>query len=455
MSTTEKVRGMNAALRSGNGALREAERKPVHLTRRQVALALVVAVVGAGVAAYTIQEVRSSARTFPAIITSAQSADLNFPLTGKVTDILVRPGDHVEAGQVLARQDTEVLQSNVAADTAIIQADQAAIDQAQAPSQLDAQQKVDAVQLAQAQAVVGKATADLASARSVGDATVAAAKSVVAGDQAVVNQDQAAYSQACPNGPVPPGPQATQSQTDAFIHCQDLQSRLARDNAALNQAQAQVEVAVTQQAQNVNSATAALASAQLAVTLVQSQTALQSSPDVPATLAQDRANLAQAQANLAQGQAALRQATIVAPFAGTVAEVGGTVGEYLGSDGVRQYAGPTALPSTQLPGFQLFPATPASPNSRSTDVAKPVIRLEGGEPQLIAQVSESAISKFKRGTLTRVSINASSWSGSALVAEVVLAPAQSTGSIAYDVVLDLADAPPGLLPGMSADVATE
>jgi len=450
----EKVRGMNAALAAGGAGLVESDRHPVHITRREVAFAVALTLTAIVVAIFTFGALRSSSDTFPAAVAPSTSVDLNFAGTGNVANIAVRPGQVVRAGDVLAAQDTAVLEANIAAATALVRADQAAVDQAQAPQVPGPQQTQTQIQVLQAQASVAKAQQAVASARNVGQASVNASQAVVASDQGIVSADSARLAQACPNGAVPPGPGATSEALQTFFHCQDLQAQLTRDQSGLHSAQAQVSLAAAQENESVANQDAALTSAQLALTLAQNQGSVQAAPATPAALAQAQANLAQAKAGLAQAEAAQKQATIKAPFAGTVAEVYGSVGEYVGPDGVHQFGGPSALPSTQSASFQLFPATPSTPNTKTTTASQPLIRLTAGPWRVVAQVSETAVSRFKPGRPAHVSINAAGWSGPAVVAEVVLAPAQSPGSVTYDVVFDLPKAPDVLLPGMSASATS-
>src|SRR6201999_4610723 len=74
----EKVRGMNAALATANGnALSERRPSPVHISRRQVAFALLLAVLGVIAAIYTVNAISSGEETYPALVTTSQVYDLN------------------------------------------------------------------------------------------------------------------------------------------------------------------------------------------------------------------------------------------------------------------------------------------------------------------------------------------------------------------------------------------
>ena len=204
----EKVRGMNASLAASNGnALSERAPSPVHITRRQIAFALVLAVLGVIAAIYTVDAITSGQRTFPAEVTTSKVYDLNFANTGLVTDIMVKVGQHVNANQPLALQDATAIKSQVAGDAATVSADKAAVAEAKAPQLTPAQQEQDALQLQQAQTNLTNAQNALATAAATGKVNVASAQQAVTADQSLASGDTTRYDQACPGGPVPPGRQ--------------------------------------------------------------------------------------------------------------------------------------------------------------------------------------------------------------------------------------------------------
>jgi multidrug efflux pump subunit AcrA (membrane-fusion protein) len=450
----EKVRGMNAALATSNGnALSERRPSPVHISRRQVAFALLLAVLGVIAAIYTVNAVTQSQQTFPAVVSASKVYDLNFANTGRVTAINVKVGQRVTAGQPLASQDTATLASQVAADETAVTADTAQVAEAQTPQLTGAQREQDALQLEQAQTALANAHSQLASADASGKASVANAQLTVTADQSLADQDKVQYQQGCPSGPVPPPANATPVQVSAFTHCQDLQLQLNKDLTTLALAQADVPVAQAGSQQSANAAQAAVNTAQAAVNLAENQQALQSAPSNSATLAQAQANLTQAQSQLAQAKQALQQATLVAPGSSVVAEVYGAAGEYLGPDGVHQYQAPPALPTNQSQGFQLFPSQPSSGGaSTSATGTEPVVELIGGQQQIVAQIPESDVSRLPVGHRGSIRISALNMTTTGVVTEVVLNASRAANAVTYDVVFNLDGTLPGLLPGMSATV---
>jgi multidrug efflux pump subunit AcrA (membrane-fusion protein) len=454
----EKVRGMNASLAGSNGsALSERAPNPVHITRRQIAFALILVILGLIAAIYTVDAVTSGQRTFPAEVTTSKVYDLNFANTGLVTDILVKVGQRVTANQPLATQDTADLKSQVAAETAVVNADKAAVAQGEAPQLTPAQVEQDALQLQQAQTNLTNAQSALATTNATGKIDVASAQQTVSADQSLVSGDTSRYNQACPGGPVPPGANLTpvelQNAEAGYSRCQDLQLQLEKDQSSLVTAQAAVPTAQAQAQQSINTAQSNVNAAQAAVNLAVNQRALQSAPSDPAAVEQAQANLSQAESQLEQGQQALQQATLVAPNGGTVAEVYGAVGEYLGPDGVRQYSAPPQLPSGQSSGFQLFPSQSAPPGGNTgASATQPLIEVIGGVQQVMAQVPESEISSLPIGHSASVSVSAVNVTTDAVVSDIVLNAARAANAVTYDVVLTLNRTIPGLLPGMSASV---
>jgi hypothetical protein len=340
-----------------------------------------------------------------------------------------------------------------------VKADQAALAQAQSPQLTPAQMQQDQLEVNQAQTALANAQADLTAAEASGKAEVQAAQAAVTAAQTLEASDQARYSQACPNGPVPPDPSLTGSAEataqSEYTHCQDLQLQVDQQAAAVTQASAQVPQVEAQAQSAINQAQATVNSAQAAANLASFQESLQSSPTDQMAIDQAEANLSQAQAQLAAAQEAVTSASIVAPDSGTVAAIWGQVGEYVGPDGVHQYAAPSALPSGSV-GFSLFPETtsPSGGAASSTTGFEPVVEIVGGAQQVTAQVPESDVSALPVGHQAKVSIPALNTSVTGTVTAVVLTPTRTTSAVEYDVQITLNRAVPGLLPGMSASVST-
>ncbi len=483
---TEKVRGMNASLSlpsamavpppsalpppissrplvlpSANGhpplvapgPLSERDPGRLHITRRQIAFALALAVLAGVAAIFTVNAASSGDTSFPAVVSTSKVYDLNFSNTGKVVAISVSPGMHVTTGQVLASQDTGTLQAQLTADNEVVSADQVALQQAGAP-QLTAQQlQQDSLQVQQQQTALANAQAALTAADQSGQANVGAAEAAVTSGQALVESDYTRYTQACPNGPVPPTSGSAQDEA-AYTHCQDLQSAYDDDQATLTKAQSQVPVVQAQAQEAVNTAEAAVNTAQSALNLAQYQGTLQGSPSNSAVQAQAQAALNQAEAQQEQVQQELVAASIVAPASGIVAEVNGAAGENLGPTGVPVYKAPASLPSNQPSGFSLFPSQPTPSGSSDSSGVEPLIEIVGGDQQVTAQVTESGIGHFAVGHTASVTFSVLNGTYTGVVSEVVLNPTSDNTAVTYQVIVRLSRTVPSLLPGMSATVRT-
>ena len=463
----EKVRGMNASLTNGSVAETDtgkgnplAERDPgrLHITRRQIAFALALSVVAALATVFTVNSVTAGAQSFPAAVTTSKVYDLNFTNNGTVSAVLVKVGDHVKPGQVLATQDDSSLQTQLAADQATVKADREVLVQAASPGLTAAQVQQDNLQVQQAQTALTNSQASLQSAEASGKANVGAAQSAITSAQSQESSDEGAYTQACPNGPVAPDPSLSGSQLQAaqssFTHCQNLQLNLSGDQAAVSKAQAQLPVTEAQAQQAIDSAQANVNSAQAQLNLSAYQQTLQGSPGSATAQAQAQANLNQAESQLAQVQSELNAARLTAPDGGVVTEVYGAAGESLGPDGVRIYQAPAAIPANQSSGFSLFPSQPTSQGTSTSGQSgsEPLIELVGGRQQIMAQIPESEVASVQVGKPATVNISALNVKALGQVTQLGLSPNRDPSGVTYDVIVALNRTVSGLLPGMSATV---
>ncbi len=146
------------------GASPLAERDPgrLHITRRQMAFALALAVVAILATIFTVNSVKAGAQSFPAVVTTSKVYDLNFTNNGMVSAVLVKVGDRVKPGQILATQADSSLQTQLAADEATVKADREVLVQAGSPALTAAQFEQDNLQAQQAQTALNNANAALA-----------------------------------------------------------------------------------------------------------------------------------------------------------------------------------------------------------------------------------------------------------------------------------------------------
>jgi multidrug efflux pump subunit AcrA (membrane-fusion protein) len=486
---TEKVRGMNASLSmptdlssEGPGpsapdgqasdspkagahsrvgvidgpALSERDPGRLHISRRQLALAVVIAALAVVAGIYTVDAATVGDQSFPAVVSTSKVYDLNFANTGTVVAINVKPGQEVHAGEALATQNLGTLDAQLHADQQVVAADQAAVQQVGAPQPTSAQNEQNGLQVQQQQTALANAQASLTATAQTGTANVAAAQDSVTSAEAVAQGDATLYTQACPNGPVAPDPTLTGtallSAQNLFTHCQQLQSTSETDQAAVAKAQAQVPVAQAQAMQANNSAQATVNAAQAALNLAQYQGTLQRAPANAESQAQAKAALNQATAQMDQVQQEEQQATIVAPAAGIVAQVNGSTGENLGPAGVPAYKAPASIQASQPSGFSLFPSQPTPAGSSSATGNEPLVEIVGGIQQVTAQVPESSIGRFRVGQGASVTFSVLDITQEGTVTGVVLSPTGNSAAVTYEVIVKLDRTVPGLLPGMTATV---
>jgi multidrug efflux pump subunit AcrA (membrane-fusion protein) len=406
-----------------------------------------------------VSAITSGENSFPAVVTTSKVYDLNFADTAKVTNVMVKVGQKVRAGQVLATQDSSSLQTQLAADKSSVAADQALLNQLGAPEVTPAQRQQDSLQVQQAQTALSNAQSDLAEANSSGQANVAAAGAAITSAQTLETSDDSRYTQACPNGPVTPAADLTgtalQEAQAQFTHCQDLQTTLDQDQTTVSQAQAQLPVVQAQSQQSIGTAQQSVNTAQSALNTAEFQETLQASPTDTAAQAQAQASLNQAEAQLAQVEQSLQAASLIAPDGGVISEVYGEVGENLGPDGVQLYAAPAALPQNDPSGFSLFPSQPSVQGSDTTSSgSEPFLEIVGGSQQILAQVTQSQVSEVAVGRKATVTITALNENESGVITAVGLSPTRNNTAVTYDVTITLDRTVPGLLPGMSATVRT-
>ena len=282
-------------------------------------------------------------------VTAEQSLNLPFQMSGTVTEVLVKEGDTVQAGQVLARLDDRNLQLQVASARSSLESAEARLAQAQQGNAKAEDIAAVQAQLASAQATYNKtangpsaadkasAQASVRSAQAAYDAAVKSAgtstsqlesaSAALQKAQANVQQAQAKYDQVASNPDIARRPEALSLQTATIDYQQakanydslsqtsgaDAQSKIASAAAQLAQARANLakltptaeDLAVVKA--NLDQAKANLAKLTAAATATDLQI--------------QQAAVTQADQSLQQAQLNLENATLKAPFAGIVAQI--------------------------------------------------------------------------------------------------------------------------------------
>jgi HlyD family secretion protein len=287
-------------------------------------------------------------------VVPAAQQNLNFRVTGQLTEVDIKVGDHVSAGQVLAKVDTRTYLAALDQANASLQQAQAnlnntlngnavqtAADNLAAARQsysdtlnsvnVANQQDANAVAAAQQQLNTDQAAA-------VSSEQLAADQNAVSSAQTQVNVDNAQYqNNRCFMSPPPTPalcPSSAQMQHDQQALTQAQQklsqdnqgsSRVTQDQQTLNQNQLKQALDLANNQKQVDQARSAITQAQDALN---SQTIQR-----PNTIAVQQAQVANAQSLVQTAQANLDNTTLTALTDGTVMSLSGAVGENVASGG--------------------------------------------------------------------------------------------------------------------------
>ena len=236
---------------------------------------------------------------------------VNFKAPGILSEVDVKVGDKVTAGQVLARIDSSTQQAALAQAQASLASAQANLQTTQSP--------LTAAQVAQLQHQVSNAQ------QSYND-TVASVNATNQADAATVASDQAKVNSECGIDPT-------------SVACSQARAQLANDQSKQHMDAISGQSRINSASQQITSARDNLA--------VQTQVK-------PNALASSQAQVASAQAQVSAAQLALNQTTLTAPTSGVVISINGVPGETSGS-GTAQSPGSLApQPSSSGSGSSGF-----------------------------------------------------------------------------------------------------
>ena len=301
---------------------------------------------------------------------------------GIVTAILVKPGDKVRKGQVLARVDQTSARQSLEQARAQLASAQAAYEGA-VQGQTAQEQARDASTVDQAEASVASASTSLDSARqtlsltrSQQDRAVTRAENSLDAARAALRDARAAYQ----SDSSPENSQAVAAaKTEVGTAQSSLYAARASRDSALLQARQQVASALDQ----VATARSSLASTKATVA-VNRQGPRASAVDSA------QAQVDSAQVTVAQARTTLRQTLLRAPVAGRVAAVSGTVGE----------------PSSSTSSTSTSAATGTS-SGTATTAATGFVTLTGTRAlQVTADVAEADIADVRVGQSATVTFSA-------------------------------------------------
>ena len=349
---------------------------------KPVVLGLIaVALLGTGVTAYQIQRSQAPKKDIIAELTvpvaaqdltvriqasgnvrPVQSVNLSPKSQGRIAELLVEQGDTVQAGQIVARMESDEVQAGV-------QQAKAAVAQAQARLQ-KLQSGSRAEEVAQAQARLEKAKANLAQLQAgsrleeIGEASAGVARA-----KAQVTEAQSRLALAETNVK-----RNRQLAAQGAIATQELDRTIdeaRRAKATLEQVQAGVAEA-KQRLERLQNGTRPeeIAGAEAAVAEAQSQLDQTLNGSRPEEIAEAAAAVAEARARLKLSEVQMEDTVVRAPFAGTIAQRYATVGAFV------------------------TPTTSASSAGSATSTS--IVALARGL-EVLAKVPEADISQIKAG----------------------------------------------------------
>jgi HlyD family secretion protein len=384
-------------------------------------------------------------------VAAEQSLDVAFQTSGTVTQVLVKNGDAVQAGQALARLDDRQLQSQVASAQAALESARAHLLQSQQGDARPEDLAAARAALSSAQAsfdklMNGPTPSDLASAQAaVQSAQTAYAAAVneagttssqldsdaaaVQKDQAAVQQAQAAYDQVAMLPNIGMMPQSLTLQQDTVAYQQARADYESLSQTAGSDAQSKVDSAAAQLAQakaslaNLTPLPEDVAVAQANLDTAKANLAKLTAPATATDLQIQQAAVAQAAQALQQAQISLDQATLRAPFAGVVSEV------------------------SIVPGSLVLQDSSASPTS-------PVLLLTDRNPLHVElKLSENDVAQVQLGQPVKLTIQAlDGWQADGKVSYIAPAADSGNGVVTYAVWVTFPGDDTRVKVGMTADL---
>jgi HlyD family secretion protein len=420
-------------------------------------------------------------------VAAAQSLDLTFQTTGSVTQVLVKEGDLVKAGQPLAQIDPRDLELQVAsaqaqldsANTKLIQtkdgnlqpadinAQQAAVANAQAQlrsaqAQLAALQHPNAATISSAEATVRQAELDLQAQTNNSSASKTKAEQDLQKATNSLTQAQSQYATAKQNWQYvqdenadPTNPTTTsadgkqvknklndtqrQQYADAFIQAE---AALHSAEASVQQAQVTYDNARQAEPNNIQQAEAKLSDAQAQLAALRNP----SKTDIT----QKQAGVDQAQASLTQAQANL--AKLTAP--GTATDVD-----------IQQAAITQAEQSLKQAQLKLDQATLTAPfdgvvtavkivpGSAASSATAAISMLDRSTLHVDLKLSENDVAQVQLGQPVALTIDAlKDWQAAGTVSYIAPAADSSNGVVTYRVRVNFPDSNARVKVGMTANL---
>jgi multidrug efflux pump subunit AcrA (membrane-fusion protein) len=382
---------MNAALETGVAGVGELAPARPPARPRQMALAVVIAVVGLAAGALTYRSLAAGPVSFGGQVVPTHMYALSFGSAGAVTALKVDAGDHVNAGEVLASQDNGLAQANLQAARDAQAAAAAALYADEHPQQSSVTKEQDAVAAAQA---------SLSSVTTRASGTDNHDNQIISQREQTVTSATTALTVQCGT--------ATTSAA-----CQRLATKLATAKQELTQARSAAASAHTVGQQQEQAAQSKLSERQAALRQVQAQAG-----GATVTLDQAKQRLAAARATVAQDELALKGKSIVAPASGIVGAVSAATGDSI----------------------------------TDSNVHNPVLTIDSGSLIVSARLPGPAIGAVRSGQPVTLGIEPLHLSLPGKVIQVSQLASQSQTGVSYTVTCQIETPDPRLVAGMTVNI---
>ena len=388
-------------------------------------------------------------------VTLPTESDLAFTASGTVTEVDVKPGDVVKAGQVLAKIDTTEANQQLTsaqAQLATAQAQLTKLQQGQTPQQAALSQQ----QLTNAASSLSSAKTSYSDAQNSISLDASNLATAVTTAENNLKADEAQQSLDCA------GTTASAQQS-----CNTDKNKVTQDTGAVTQAENAQKSGTLKDTQSLHQAQSSLTQAQNSYNTAVDQQAVSAAPATPDQIAAANQSVLNAQNAVTTAQKGVAGTVITAPQAGTVLSVGGSVGDSVSAGSASSTSATTSSSGGSTGGSSGGSAGGSSGSSGSSSSSSTSSGAKSGSSFVVlgnmanltvrAEFAETDASKLKPGENAQVTINAIP--GSALTATVQSVDPTSTvvsNVVEYGVTLqftagqqDLA----ALKPGQTASVS--
>jgi HlyD family secretion protein len=284
-------------------------------------------------------------------LTPLAEQNLGFAKGGELTSVLVKVGDHVDAGQTLATIDAVPARQAIAAQTAQLRSQEASLDKLKDSPNVDGAKD----SLSQAKDVRDAVKRQVDAQSESDEAAIRSARQQVANDQQSADNAKSAQDSAC-------------GMWASSASCASAQSNTMSAQQKLSASQSALRAAEQKRDSDRASGQVSIETAQQSVVTARNSVDLSRS-DRPHAIDQQEALVDAAKASVAQARHDLDNTTLRAPAAGTVTALNGAVGEYVS---------PSSGTSALAPGSDA--TLPGVSGATSGGSANSAAALAGGGP---------------------------------------------------------------------------